>query len=684
MMHKTSNQPTERQDKPLNRKIPFGKRKLLLVIIDVAFYIAAYLVTIFLSSMSVSMGHFSFEHYLANALILLALLMGCRALFSVYQNVWRYPNVRAYLAIVISDVLAGMLCLVLTRFLPGFRATYIGFAQNFIVVTVFILTTLFNRFAYQLLHQHRNATNGAQRDKHVIPEKIGVAIVGAGRVGIKLAEELIYNASSPYRPVCFIECDRGKIGAKVCGLKVYGDDEAIIDQLKKMPVHEIFIALPNITSEHAAILYQFYSQTGCKVKLYDLPMKDADIDPESENEEETAQTAKRQLREIRIEDLLFRNSMVVEDKRVNAYYRGKTILVTGGGGSIGSELCRQIAKCRPQRLIILDIYENNAYTIQQELISKYGEKLNLSVEIASVRDVVRLEAIFEAYRPQIVFHAAAHKHVPLMEHSAGEAVKNNVMGTYNTANMAEKYGAEKFILISTDKAVNPTNIMGASKRMCEMVVQCRGDSKTSFSAVRFGNVLGSNGSVIPLFREQIEKGGPVTITDKRIIRYFMTITEATRLVMSAGSMAKSGELFILNMGKPVRILDLAETMIKLAGLTPYIDVDIVEIGLRPGEKLYEELLMKSETFSETENSLIFIEKDTPCTRAEVEKKLDILRKAVNASESTLEASKIKRAMKAVVPTYRDPEEVNKIFDDSEEKKLSEDAEPAVAAVTENK
>jgi len=335
------------------------------------------------------------------------------------------------------------------------------------------------------------------------------------------------------------------------------------------------------------------------------------------------------------------------------------VLVTGGGGSIGSELCRQIAKLSPARLIIFDIYENNAYDIQQELIRRHGAKLNLSVEIGSVRERARLEAVFAHYRPEIVFHAAAHKHVPLMEHSNQEAIKNNCLGTYNTADMAEKYGAKKFILVSTDKAVNPTNVMGASKRVCEMIVQCRTDSETAFAAVRFGNVLGSNGSVIPLFRRQIEAGGPITITDKRIIRYFMTIPEASGLVMQAGAMAKRGELFVLDMGKPVRILDLAENMVRLSGLVPYRDIDIVETGLRPGEKLYEELLIKTETLDKTENNMIFIEKDTPYTRAEVEEKLEILRAAIADHHGEIAAEAVTEAMKQVVPTFHSPETVNK-------------------------
>jgi FlaA1/EpsC-like NDP-sugar epimerase len=405
-----------------------------------------------------------------------------------------------------------------------------------------------------------------------------------------------------------------------------------------------------ISSEELERLHTFYVGLGCKVKIYDSAVHDDAEDGDGHK--------KRVIREFEIEDLLFRKPLAINGQKEFDFYSGKTVLVTGGGGSIGSELCRQIAKCNPKKLIILDIYENNAYDIQQELIRKYGSELDLAVEIASVRDRTRLEAIFANYRPELVFHAAAHKHVPLMEHSGCEAIKNNVLGTYNTADMAEKYGVQKFVLISTDKAVNPTNVMGASKRLCEMVVQCRVDSQTTFAAVRFGNVLGSNGSVIPLFKRQIANGGPITITDKRIIRYFMTIPEASQLVMQAGAMAKRGELFVLDMGKPIKIYDLAYNMIRLSGLMPGKDIEIKEIGLRPGEKLYEELLISTEDLTKTDNNMIFIETDAPLTRAEVEGKLDILKAAVTAAENDLGSDKVKAAIKKVVPTFFDPAELN--------------------------
>ena len=372
------------------------------------------------------------------------------------------------------------------------------------------------------------------------------------------------------------------------------------------------------------------------------------------------------MRDFSIADIFTPKKNEINNQSEFDYYKGKTVLVTGGGGSIGSELCRQLAKCNVKKLVIFDIYENNAYDIQQELVRKYGAELDLTVEIGSVRDVDRLNCIFKNYKPQIVFHAAAHKHVPLMEQSGCEAIKSNVFGTYNTANMAEKYGAEKFILISTDKAVNPTNIMGASKRLCEMVIQCRYDSKTNFAAVRFGNVLGSNGSVIPLFKRQIMEGGPVTITDKRIIRYFMTIPEASQLVIQAGAKAEKGELFVLDMGQPVRIYDLAVNMIKLMGFVPGEDIEIKEIGLRPGEKLYEELLMKSEDLEKTDNDMIFIERDTPLTREQMEEKIELLRTAVELSKDEIRSDKIREVIRNTVPTFVDPEVVNRTAEQSAE------------------
>ena len=363
------------------------------------------------------------------------------------------------------------------------------------------------------------------------------------------------------------------------------------------------------------------------------------------------------MRDVVAEDLLGREAVKFDNQEVYNFLAGKVVMVTGGGGSIGSELCRQIAMHHPKKLVLVDIYENNAYDLQQELKLKHGANLNLCVEIASVRDAAKVDLLFRRYRPQVVFHAAAHKHVPLMEGCPEEAIKNNVFGTYNVANAAGTYRAEKFVLISTDKAVNPTNVMGASKRLCEMVVQSMQSYKnTTFVAVRFGNVLGSNGSVIPLFKRQLANGGPLTITDKRIIRYFMTIPEAAQLVMQAGAMAERCQVFVLDMGKPVKILDLAENLVRMAGLTPYVDVDIIETGLRPGEKLYEELLMNSDTLTATKYNKIFIEQQDSISREEMDVNLARLREVLE----TESPPKIIALMREIVPTFKTPDEVNRV------------------------
>ena len=374
---------------------------------------------------------------------------------------------------------------------------------------------------------------------------------------------------------------------------------------------------------------------------------------------------KRFVREFEIEELLFRHPVKLNHEQTNGYYKDKVIMITGGGGSIGSELCRQIAKMQPKSLIILDVYENGAYDIQQELkIACPG--LELHVKIVSICDREGLERIFRVYRPHILIHAAAHKHVPLMEQNCCEAVKNNVFGTLNVVELCEKYHVSRFMMVSTDKAVNPTNVMGATKRMCEMIVQSRigNPSGTVYSATRFGNVLGSAGSVVPLFRRQIMNGGPVTVTDKRIVRYFMTIPEASQLVLQSGAMAKNGELFVLDMGKPVKILELAENMIRLSGYEPYRDIEIIETGLRPGEKLYEELLIRTEELDRTENSMIFIERDMPLTSEEIREKLEILRQAVETEEDEC----VRKALHQTVPTFYPPEEINELVLHAQEMK----------------
>ena len=591
--------------------------------------------------------------FLGTAAILFTCIFGLRLLFRLYANVWRYTNTYANLNIVCAD---GLGCILACGIfiISGTRG---GFWHPLIVSMANLLLALTSRFCYRILFKKLNATRPEGQSQ------LNVAIVGAGHIGIILANELNYNHDSPYRPVFFIDNDSTKYGSRISGLPVFHERDAVSRYLKEYGVKEVFIALNNVDSDLAAWLFDFYGKTGCKVRIYDTPIRD--ITENGTHEE----NSKRIIRDFQIEDLLFRTPLKLDGDILTSFYSGKTILVTGGGGSIGSELCRQIAALEPSQLIIFDIYENNAYDIQQELLRKYAGSLDLRVEIGSVRDRARVENIFERYKPDIVFHAAAHKHVPLMEVSGGEAIKNNVFGTKNVADMAEKYDTAKFILISTDKAVNPTNIMGASKRLCEMIVQSRNDSRTSFAAVRFGNVLGSNGSVIPLFKRQIASGGPITITDKRIIRYFMTIPEASQLVMTAGAMAKSGELFVLDMGKPIRIYDLAVNMIKLSGLEPNLDIKIKEIGLRPGEKLYEELLIKAETLTKTENDLIFIEHDAPMTRAEMSDILDRLAKAIEAADNSEDGvGDVREVIAETVPTFCEPNVVNERAEESDEMK----------------
>ncbi len=630
--------------KPLKRLLDGPtRRRLVLISFDcICFLLMAFFYYQVAQRAANSMPVDNLTFFLIQAGLHLVFLMIGRVLTGTYQNVWRYSNTSAYVNLVLSDAAAALLTLAALRIATIWvDGLYQGVWQAVSIGCLTALLVLMSRFVYTQVYKR------SKRNKANHP-RIPVVIAGAGRLGRYLAGDLNSNPNSGYEPIFFVDTDRNKIGHRVSGLKVY-DREYAATLIRSLGIQEVIIAITSKDGDEMAKLFYHYRNLGCKVRVYDSLVSDS-------------KQQKGVLREFSINDLLQRSTHEVGNQAVAQFYRDKTILVTGGGGSIGSELCRQIAQNNPKKLVIFDIYENNAYDIQQELLRTYGSTLELAVEIGSVRDVSRLDQLFAQYRPDVVFHAAAHKHVPLMEHSPGDAVKNNCLGTYNTANAAEKYGVSKFILISTDKAVNPTNIMGASKRMCEMIVQCRTDSSTSFAAVRFGNVLGSNGSVIPLFKRQIAEGGPVTITDKRIIRYFMTIPEASQLVLHTGAMAGNGELFVLDMGKPVKIYDLAVNMICLSGLEPGTDIEIKEIGLRPGEKLYEELLIKTENLRKTENDMIFVEQDTPLTRQEVDAKLKLLTDAVEDSAA------VRQAFATVVPTFQPPEQVNLRADESEEMK----------------
>ena len=487
------------------------------------------------------------------------------------------------------------------------------------------------RVSFQVLEKITDRINRFL-EKNIPPR---VMIIGAGKAGTLILKEMKASERVHGYPVCIIDDDKDKQGRVIDGVSIMGSRRDIARLVREKGIDDIYVAIPTAPPEDIRDILKICQGTGCQVKIlpgvYQLMNGEVTIS---------------RLRKVEIEDLLGREPVNVNLDEIMGYVKGKVVLVTGGGGSIGSELCRQLALHKVKQLIIFDIYENNAYEIQQELKRKYP-RLDLVVLIGSVRNMNRLDYLFRTYRPDIVYHAAAHKHVPLMEDSPNEAIKNNVLGTYKTARAAIKYKAQRFILISTDKAVNPTNIMGASKRLCEMVVQMSNQkSSTEFVAVRFGNVLGSNGSVIPLFKQQIENGGPVTVTHKDIIRYFMTIPEAVSLVIQAGAYAKGGEIFVLNMGNPVRILDMAENLIRLSGYEPYKDIDICFTGLRPGEKLYEELLMDEEGLQKTVNDRIFIGKPIDMDYDRFEKGLQRLGEAALS-----ETADVRELVHDLVPEY---------------------------------
>lgn len=471
-----------------------------------------------------------------------------------------------------------------------------------------------------------------------------VMLIGAGEAGRMLTHEFLSSPEITAKLCCIVDDNRTKWGKYIEGVPIIGGRGIIRTAAKRENITQIILAIPGAPVQQKKEILEICKHTGCRIRI--LPGIYQIVNGE---------VSLASVQDVQVEDLLGREPVRLNTQTLDEFLHGKTVLVTGGGGSIGSELCRQIARYEPRTLVVLDIYENNAYDIQQELHRAYGDQLDLRVEIASIRDKERVYEIFDRLHPDVVFHAAAHKHVPLMEACPEEAIKNNIFGTYHVVRAAEKYGTKKFVMISTDKAVNPTNVMGATKRFCEMVLQSRQESGTEFCAVRFGNVLGSNGSVVPLFKKQIEAGGPVEITDKRIIRYFMTIPEAAQLVLEAGAMARQSQIFVLDMGEPVKILDLAENMIRLSGLEPYRDIEIREIGLRPGEKLYEELLMKSETLLRTANDKIFVEQQQRINPARIMEDLEALDRAVT---DKLPEEELVRILRGMIPTYHAPETVN--------------------------
>lgn len=567
------------------------------------------------------------------------------AVTGVYMTLWQFAGTKDYIKLIISSVFAGtalFVALLLTD--KVIESTVFSFRQTTLWCVFNIAYMAFVRMLIRALAKIPEHTSETVNYNSVKAEK--VLIVGAGAAATLLIKDMNTNNNLNFDIVGLVDDNPDKYHSIINGYHVIGNRNDIPHICKEQEIDQIFLAIPSASVSDKKEIVEICSET--KATLKTVPSVDQIIE---------STDGKIPVRNVQIEDLLERSPIKLSNSEISEYIENKVVLVTGGGGSIGSELCRQIMKYKPQRLVIVDIYENNAYDLQMELNRKYPDN-KPTVLIASVRDKRRLDDIFRKYRPYIVFHAAAHKHVPLMEVSPSEAIKNNVFGTLNVAMCADEFNVKRFVMISTDKAVNPTNIMGATKRMCEMIVQSMQKiSNTEFVAVRFGNVLGSNGSVIPLFKRQIEEGGPVTVTHKDITRYFMTIPEAAQLVLQAASYAKGGEIFVLDMGKPVKIYDLAKNLIRLSGYTPGVDIKIEVTGLRPGEKLYEELLMNEEGLKKTQHSKIFIGSPIDISMEQLKPDLDLLSEAAVYND----AEKVKDIIERVVPTYiREAETVNHV------------------------
>lgn len=613
-----------------------GNKKLIMVVYDMIFINCSFLMALFFRFYT-GIPTVYVEHYKRVFLPITAIYLLAFYFFNLYSRLWSQASIYEFMIGGISNLAANSIILIASSFF-AYRLPYS------VIILAGVFTIIFTLSFRMLFRINRRIPLMLKKvDKSAFKR---VLVVGAGTGGVSIVKEIHRHPEMKYHAVGFIDDDKNKIGEAISGVKVLGDRYSIKNVANTYDVDLIIIAITSLSISERKELVKLCHETRCKTKIipgvYELLGNKVSLS---------------NMRNVDVKDLLGRDAIKLDNKGISDYLLGKVVLVTGGGGSIGSELCRQIVNYKPKELIILDIYENNAYDLQNELLRKHPD-LNLKVLICSVRDRRRLEKIFEEYRPHVVFHAAAHKHVPLMEFNPEEAIKNNVVGTLNTAECADAYGAERFVLISTDKAVNPTNVMGASKRMCEMLIQAiDGKSETEFVAVRFGNVLGSNGSVIPLFKNQIAEGGPVTVTHKDITRFFMLIPEAAQLVLQAGAFAKGGEIFVLDMGSPVKIYDLAEHLIRLSGFEPNVDMKIEVTGLRPGEKLYEELLMHEEGLQNTEHEKIFIGKpskfDFNTVKSQVEELMDLIQFGNNEM--------ILRKIEEVVPTYKrlDREKNNK-------------------------
>ena len=610
-----------------------GMRRFALVIADLFLVELSYLISFFLV---ISNDLVAFEIMKRNIIFIGLAYIFVFWIFKLYESLWRYASIDEFLCTVAANLLAGTVI----YFIMDFIGMHISLNVNIIAMIFTMVFTIGIRISFRLWRRGLAFIPDMKKDKN----KERVLIVGAGSAGDMILREILNSEYSKFNPVAIVDDDKMKVGRSILGVKILGTTDEVEKIAKEKDIDSIIIAMPSAANEAKAGIIEKCKKTGCKLKII----------PGLYQILNSTTTIQDKIRDVEVEDLLGRESIKLDNEGIKDYINGKTVLVTGGGGSIGSELCRQIAKFNPKMLIILDIYENNAYDIQNELKNNYKD-LDLKVLIGSVRDRRRLDMIFNRYKPNIVFHAAAHKHVPLMEESPSEAIKNNVFGTYNVAEAADRYKVQRFVMISTDKAVNPTNIMGATKRCCEMIVQAFNErSNAEFVAVRFGNVLGSNGSVIPLFKKQIKNGGPITVTHKDITRFFMLIPEAAQLVLQAGAYARGGEVFVLDMGKPVRIYDLAEDLIRLSGLEPGNDIAIKVTGLRPGEKLYEELLMSEEGLMKTGHEKIFVGKPTFKDMEGLMEDLDSLKFVIDKGDKKLITDKLKE----IVPTFKDPEEVN--------------------------
>ena len=571
----------------------------------------------------ISQGYF--DHWFSYSSLFVVLTVAVFIPLKLYTSLWEFAGVEELFHIIFAGVIVCVIQAILIL------VDVISLPRSFPLLNALLLICMvsMSRFSYRFLRDANKKNRSKSKQKRTM-------LIGAGSAGILVLREFQTSENSLNRIVCIVDDDKNKVGRYLKNVKICGTRKDIVRLVSEFSVEEIVYAIPAAPIKERKAILQICQQTDCTLKILPGVFQLAN-----------GEVSIQKIRDVDVLDLLGRDSAKVDNSQLSQLLSGKTVLVTGGGGSIGSELCRQIARFSPKRLIIFDIYENNAYDIQQELRRTIPD-LNLVTLIGSVRDTARVEAVFADYHPEIVFHAAAHKHVPLMENSPNEAIKNNVFGTYHVAAAAAKYHTENFVLISTDKAVNPTNIMGASKRICEMIVQSMAKKgSTKFVAVRFGNVLGSNGSVIPLFKKQIEEGGPVTVTHPDIIRYFMTIPEAVSLVLQAGALAKQGEIFVLDMGEPVRIDDLARNLIRLSGFEPDVDIEVKYTGLRPGEKLFEEMLMDEEGLQTTENAMIHIGQPLKIDEDAFASQLRALERACDEN-----APNIKELVADIVKTYR--------------------------------